>query len=177
MRRILVTLAILVSLVSPATAAAADNGTVSAQVTVPAVAPCITVGDPIDYGTVQFSTPGDVNKTAFGASTYTSCSPDAQKIYVRGTPATSASSDARWTLAQGSFFLCDTGPNVYGVLASDSPDGSRSSVALHDSDQLMNPTAAPGTAYPLRTTLFMPCSGSTGAGETMTFSIILTASF
>jgi hypothetical protein len=171
MRRSLVTLAILGSLLSPATAAATDNGTVSAEVTV--VAPCITVGPNIDYGTLPFNTPGHTVMER-KATSYTNCSGMAEKVYARGTAAVSASSDTTWQLAPGSG-LCMLEPNHYGHRVID--QSINAGFWTTTTDNLLNSAVAAGATVGLATDLMMACSGSDGAGETMTFSIILTATF
>lgn len=173
MRRSLLTLALLVSLIAPATAAAEDSGTVSAQVTV--ATPCITVGPNIDYGTLPFSTVTpfvQVSKT--GTTSFTNCSVSAEKVYVRGTNAVSASGGATWRPISAS--TCSTAQQIIDVYTHSIADSTHG-VFLSLTDQLFDPASAAGATSTLRTQMTMPCSGSNGAGETMTFSIIVTASF
>jgi hypothetical protein len=158
------------ALVAPASTMAAGNGTVSAQVTV--ATPCITVGSNINYGTKAFSTLSPfVSKTSNGTSSYTNCSSDPEKIYVRGSNAVSTSSAATWQLTGTN--ACNAGVNRYYHSVGDDVGGAN----LTLSDQLINPAAAAGATKTLFATVEMPCSGSDGAGETMTFSITVTASF
>lgn len=145
---------------------AADNGTVDAQVTV--ATPCVTVGPGIDYGTLQFGAPGG------GSSSFTSCSTALEKIYLRGTDAVSTTSSATWQLTSTSPSgpTCNPGLNRYLLNA-----GVQSyAPVLTLSDQQVA-DAQPNTTETLYTGLELPCPGSDGAGETMTFSIIVTASF
>jgi hypothetical protein len=171
MRRTLLTLAILGSLIAPTTAAAADSGTVSAQVTV--AAPCITVGPNLDFGTARFtqgSTPIPTRSTS-----YSNCSEWAQRIYARGTDAVSATSAATWQLSP--FINCDPNGLRLNEFILTLRTASGSTTLSDSSDTLFDEAAPAGATRALGTELIMPCSGSDGAGETMTFSIILTATF
>jgi hypothetical protein len=157
---------------SPAMVAGADNGTVAAEVTVAAAeAPCIIVGPNISYGTLEFSRP-DVPASNRNANlAYTNCSPQSQRIYARGTPAVSTSSGATWQLI--SVTPCaELNHYWHSVVRENS-----SVVPLTLEDQLIDDVAPAGAEQLHPTNLAMPCRGSAGAGETMTFSIILTASF
>lgn len=173
MRRTIVTFAILGSLITPTTAAATDNGTVEAQVTV--AAPCITVGAGLDYGTMRFSTAtGTGTSYSVGGRTtsYSNCSSQSQLIYARGTNAQSSTSDAIWELTRNTV-SCPTDLNKYRVTAqTDEPI-----VSLEHTDQLIDSAAAAGVTQTVTAGLTMPCSGSLGAGETMTYAIIVTATF
>lgn len=171
MRTTFLTAAALVALLLPPAAAADSSGTVSAQVTV--ATPCVTVGNNLDYGTLPFSTSDPfVSVTKSSSTSYTNCSVTSEKIYVRGTTATSTTSNAVWDKLTGTN-TCNTMPNVYSHSVGDDQGGK----FLTLTDQLLNPAVAAGATKTLNTNLEMPCSGSSGAGETMTFSIIVTASF
>jgi hypothetical protein len=154
---------------SAAPTLAADNGTVDAQVTV--ATPCVTVGPAIDYGVKRFGAP------AAGSSSFTNCSTDTERIYLRGTDAVSTSSAATWQLTTASTSPapgnpCPGGVNRYFHFAGVQSYG----VPLTLNDQQVTDAPA-GDSTPLYTALELACPGSDGGGETMTFSIIVTASF
>ena len=146
---------------SPATA---DDATVEAQVTVATT--CITV-DPtsIDYGILSFSEVGAAT------TSFTNCSAQSQDIFVRGTDASSTTSGATWTL--GSSLSCDR-LNEYALHVDDLSTllGPVSLIANNQSLSTEVPSAA---VREVNADLSMPCTGSDGAGETFTFSIIFTA--
>ena len=170
MRSAMAAAILVAALLSPAAASADTTAEVSAQVT--AASPCVTAGDSIDYGTLRFSTtdPWFVVSES-GSTTFTNCSAAAEKIYVRGTRASSTSSDAVWQLNDST--PCDVGPDSYSHQAND----SETFIWLTGTDQLLVDNAAAGATTTMRTVLLMPCSGSVGSGDTMTFSIVITASF
>jgi hypothetical protein len=171
MRLILVLALFAIAMLAPASASGANNGEVSAQVTV--ASPCVTVGNNINYGTLAFSTTTPfVQVSKSGTTSYTNCSVTAERIYVRGTTATSNTSDAVWDRLTGTN-TCNVGPNIYGHSVQDGTTG----LWLSLTDQELNAAAAAGVTRTVNTGLSMPCSGSDGAGETMNFSIVVTASF
>jgi hypothetical protein len=168
MRKRPIAIAILLAAVSAMPAAAADNGQITAEVT-PA-APCLIVGENLDFGTRPFST----ETSHLQAQDYTSfanCSAQAEKIYVRGTDATSSTSAATWRLTGA--LPCNIGPNFYALNIGNSTVG----VNLSTTDQLLAGAVAVDSMMMLTGSLIMPCSGSSGAGERMTMSVIFTASF
>jgi hypothetical protein len=153
-----------------------DSGSIPASV-VPAT-PCITIGTrAIDFGTLPFSPASTTNPTTANAtSSYTNCS-SAENVYFSGTDATSATSSAVWTLestGSGGAATCGFGPNVYKLglgLA-----GAGGTFSVFKTAQLLESTPA-GTTRNLNLALFMPCEGSSGAGERMSFQYLLTATF
>jgi hypothetical protein len=173
MRFAIMAMLLVSALLAPASTMAAGEETVSAQVTV--ATPCITVGPNVNYGTLAFSTVNPfVQVSASGTTSYTNCSVTSEKVYMRGTNAVSASSSATWRPISAS--TCSTAQQIVDVYLHSVSDGTGGAF-LSLSDQLLNPAAAAGATRTLSTQMTMPCSGSSGAGETMTFSIILTASF
>lgn len=102
------------------------------------------------------------------ATSYTNCSGTAERILVRGTNATSSTSSTTWSLTSD---LCPTlNQFKYGV------GGDAGGFAISNDDGVLDPSA-PSTEVGVNTTLTMPCVGSDGAGETMTWSVIFTATF
>jgi hypothetical protein len=145
----------------------ADAGTVTATVTV--AGPCITVPTTtIDFKSLGFS--GATTPVA-GVETlgYTSCSAAAQKVFARGTDATGTS--ATWTLAAFAY-PCLGGVNkfVLNLYA-----GGSLHTTLSGTDQEIETVAAglPGSVNMLQ--LIMPCQGSSGGGQTMSFQVHFTA--
>lgn len=167
MRTRSIAIATLLAALSAMPAAAADTGQITAEVT-PA-APCVIVGENLDYGTRSFNSTSHVQ--AQDSTSFTNCSVQAEKIYVRGTDATSSTSAATWRLTGA--LPCNIGPNFYSHNIGNATLG----VNLSTTDQLLTGAAATGSVTALTGSLMMPCSGSAGAGERMTMSIIFTASF
>jgi hypothetical protein len=151
----------------------ADSATVNAKVTV--ASPCIAVqvaGGSIDFGTLTFSTPTTVVRPGNGNTTITNCATTNENISARGTDATGA--NATWTLI-GTLFPspCTYGTDKYGLDVDKVAPGA---VALTTQDQLLGSAPAGQIQHPFNTFIYMPCTGSGGAGQTMNFQIIYTAS-
>jgi hypothetical protein len=164
---LVVAVLLAVSLVMPA--AAASEEAVTGTVTV--ATPCITVGESLDFGSLRFSRPGESATAAFDNTSYTNCSSGGEDIYVHGTKATSSTSAAEWNLT--GTIVCNVGPNYYRLGVGDSNSG----VNLSTSAQLLGANVAGGATDAVSVEINMPCSGSDGAGETMTFQVVFTASF
>ena len=162
---------VLLALLAPP-ALAAETGTVDATVTV--ASPCITVGDPIDYGTLGFAPTGSVPSPATGTTTYQNCSSEVEVVDALGTDA--SGTGASWTLQDQQPCLGTTDLNEYRVELKDWEQISfaLSSTVARPVDPAFAVSAVPTT---LTTYLYMPCSGSSGAGLTMSFQIQLIAHF
>jgi hypothetical protein len=150
----------------------ANSGTVNAKVTVSA--PCLTIdwvsGTGLDFGTLAF---GD----ALGRVGYfkvTNCAPGAENVSARGTDAASATSTASWSLLGSAPACPSTGANKY-ALSTFLPQGATPITFLTSADKPFATGLAPGS-YDAGVSIHMPCSGSAGAGETMNFQVIYTAS-
>lgn len=157
---------------APALALGAESGEVTATVTV--AAPCVTVGGPIDFGEVGFAPEGDI-ATSSGLSNYTNCSSVTEQIAVRGTNASSTTTSTVWTLQSQQPCVGTTTLNEFRV---ETKDVDQLSLALSTSASTIDPALAAGTpAQTLWTMLYMPCTGSDGAGETMQFTITVIAFF
>jgi hypothetical protein len=161
----------------------ADSGIVSAKVTV--AAPCITVSPTtaVDFGTHAFTATGPVNTTpqeqGGGTSSVSNCGGGAENVAVKGTNA-NAPSGAAWSLVARTqpVGTCDLGTNKY-VLKVNAYDTTWQTLlagfdATSTSQLLTN--AGAGATVNIDYDLWMPCSGSSGGGETMTFQIVYTAS-
>jgi hypothetical protein len=158
-----------------------DSATVEANVTV--AAPCITVtvtwpsAPKLDFGPRLFTTPTQPGGTGLsGALSITNCATGFENVLVRGTDATSPTTAATWQL-QGSVDTCSAGVDKYALettLADANGGNSLPSTAVEKTNKLLG-NIGPGTrtASPR---IWMPCTGSSGAGETMSFQFVYTAS-
>jgi hypothetical protein len=165
-------------------AIANESGTVTARVAV--AAPCLTVSTKngngtLDFGTLSFSTAlgmtSSSDKVLSNDPTWSNCASATENVYAKGSDATSAQSQATWSLfnpnPSGATLLpCNAGANKYAVNIF---LGSTANVWLSTANQLVE-SLAPSGGSGSYTHLEMPCSGSGGAGETMNFTITFTAS-
>jgi hypothetical protein len=151
---------------------AADTATVSASVSI--VAPCLTVSTTtLDFGAQQLSTDAafvSVDRTI----TYTSCSTTSETIFGRGTGATDGAA-ASWSLTGSSLPCSDLGPNKYRLRSH--PSGVGPTHTLLTFDQGLEVLAAGATGLADRMELTTACTGSAGAGRTMSFNVTFTATF
>jgi hypothetical protein len=163
----------------------AETSTVNAKVTV--ASPCITISlvggaTELNFGVQPLATPANnANSSNFG-TLVTSCSPSTQNVTAKGTDATGGA--ALWSLTDSSSgtSICGLGKNRYSIrlepVEKDTSTIKSLGPALVLSSQSSKPVYAPaaGAEFVPQTNLFMPCSGSDGAGQTMSFQIIYTAS-
>jgi hypothetical protein len=153
------------------------TGTVDATVTVTA-GPCIQVGvETINFGTQEFSTTEGTVQSDSSAYNLTNCGDADQSFYASGTDASNTAATATWTLNDaGAGLDCASSTNEYQMLLFGTAAFQRlsSSVEKVVPDTGANPVAPSGT-HSVTNRLIMPCSGSDGAGETMSLSIIYTA--
>lgn len=149
-----------------------DSGTVNAQVTVDA--PCITVGPTggIDFGTLLLETSGR-NGVPNGGVSFTNCSGQDEKIFVRGTGGSAAS----WNLDSTIDDCTSEALDNYSLLVQEQAQLATWQVILTETDRLASSGPFSAGEHPVDTFLYMPCTGSSGAGETMSFQIVFTASF
>lgn len=173
------------ALLAPALPAfGADNGTVNAKVTV--AAPCLTVSftnpsvTALDFGTAPFQSSPAASRSLSNFFSVANCGASAENVSARGTNAVSATSTASWAL-EGTPLTsrCSTqGPNTYYLtteLTNPTNTGWLPTTFLSTSDQTVASAVSPGSR-PVTVSLAMPCPGSAGAGETMNFQFIYTAS-
>jgi hypothetical protein len=148
-----------------------DTGTVAATVTV--AAPCLVIdSETIDFGVKAFSTP-DATVSAAGGNGYQNCGPSSEKVLARGTNATSTSGPpATWTLQSDD--PCSAGPNTYKLRAT---VGAAVPYVLSTTSVEIDTLTTPGEHRVVNTDLYMPCSGSDGAGQQMAFQYVFTATF
>jgi hypothetical protein len=164
---------------SPLTAFGADSGTVGAQV-VAGVSPCITISSPanqpVDFGSLAFSTsPGSSQGPGAPNISVASCANASQLVYASGTNAMSPT-NAIWTLVSALPNSCTNAPNQYRLALRDA--NLNTDFYLTTTNQQLTPSTAPlaGNATLTRTPrIVMPCTGSAGAGLTMSMSFNFTA--
>lgn len=160
---------------TPLVAFGGDSGTVSAQVTV--AAPCIVLGadsTSVDFGTKSFNTP---TSNIFGQSPTliaSNCSGTTENILAHGTDATNGAGDT-WTLYDDFSNPCPIGLDRYQLSYGNLASGY--GYPLLNDDKTVATGIEAGAQHNFRLTLLMPCAGSSGAGTTMSFSTVLTATF
>ena len=175
MRRTLISIAVASQLVFASPVLATDSGSIPAEVTMDA--PCITIDSgTLDYGTMRFG--GVVHRT----KGFTLCHGSGLAfIYGSATDATTSTPGG-----SGSWALVTTPPacpgptpdlNKFDIFAAVTPNADPpSSGTLLSTSPAFLWSADPGTLT-LWADLETPCEGSSGAGETMTFTIQLTTTF
>jgi len=179
MKRSLAALVAALVLGAPSAVLGESSGTVPAQVEV--AAPCITIDAPgsVDYGTLAFSTDPNSPRIKRGSPDlgFNNCGVGDEHVFVNGMDArdtfpTPDPPTAVWSLVGGS-----TCPqlNQYRINVSQ-PTTTGTGIVLSNELQELEVLGA-GAADQQSTDLFMPCSGSDGAGKTMGFFITLTATF
>jgi hypothetical protein len=184
--------------VSVVPAFGAGSGSVDMKVTV--ASPCLTVGPatPVDFGNQSFSTPSAQQTATSNAISFANCASVPENVTVRGTDATGPS--AVWTLVDSPPSQFD--PTVGGQVINEClnappPDkysvrvevavGTETAVQgfnghLSKLDTFLRTVSGVAsfqgaTTYPTVTKLLMPCTGSSGAGQAMSFQAVYTASF
>jgi hypothetical protein len=182
-RRLLIsgglTVAIVYLVASALPAFGADNGTVSASVT--AGAACITLSQtaPVDFGTKDFSTSAGNSAAGQAAGSITNCATQTESILAKGTDASNGATT--WSLVDATGLPtpvnpCDlASPNTNKYFLSTFP-GALSTVLLSTTNKAFHSLAA-GASSSLTVAVVMPCTGSSGAGQTLNFSYVYTATF
>jgi type 1 fimbria pilin len=142
-----------------------DEGTVSAQVTV--AAPCIQITPTqVDFGSLGFSSSSANPVSASRPLSATNCGATAD-LLVHGSNAVSATG-ATWAL-QPDGQVCPTPNNYVQRVGSGAV-----SIPLDTQDRNLRQLAGGETAD-VNALVLMPCVGSSGSGEAMTFSYVFTA--
>jgi len=160
--------------------AAQDSGTVGATLTVADASACLTVTQTaVSYlTTLDFSQPGsDAAAKSNPLYAIDNCGSVGIDISVRGTDATAADpAVATWALTGDPTFTstCTT-LDVYAVDVE--ADGGTFGLfgMLTTTDQVALTLPGGATATNVGHDLWMPCQGSSGASETMSFDVIYTA--
>jgi hypothetical protein len=182
MRRLLILGGIAVAVVlfvgSALPAFSDDTGTVNATVT--AGAACITLSQTtVNFGSLNFSTSAGNNAAGQLAGSITNCGQSTESILARGTDATNTTTT--WSLVDATGLPtpvnpCDlSSPNTNKYFLFTFP-GALSTVFLTTTNKAFN-TMAAGANSALTVGVVMPCTGSSGAGQTLNFSYIYTATF
>jgi hypothetical protein len=130
---------------------------------------CITVSPTatIYFGTGMLSEPGAVVSLAGDQGlTITNCGTQTETILVRGTSA--GGLGTTWDLTEGD--PCTAGPNRFGLRLSAGDLSLRVGAA-----NKTVATLSPGQALTRSVRILMACSGSGGAGQTLTVQLVFTA--
>jgi hypothetical protein len=151
----------------------ADTGTVTATVT--AAAPCLTISgaSSVDFGTGAFSDaqsqPTQLTKPV-GTATLNNCSGAGEQIFARATNATGdAVPPAVWSLTTAAH-PCSGGADKFAASTRDAA-GDVALDLINSPFVSLDPNEARGVGF----SILMPCAGSSGAGQTMSFSYVYTA--
>jgi hypothetical protein len=155
------TAALLGGLASPALAA--DSVTVDASVSV--VGPCLTTTtNVLDFGQLSLQS---------GSSQpidYTNCSGTVEHVFARGTDAGGGGGGADWFLDDSGTPCPDLGLNRYRLQTF-------TGFLIGTTDREIDEVEAGSDGSANGLALFMPCAGSDGIGQTLTFQVIFTATF
>jgi len=153
-------------------ALAAEDGTVDAQVTV--ATPCILAEPPsLDYGTLPFRSPTNPVQFTNRNITLTNCGAGDERIFGRGTDATIGGNPV-WSLVP--YSACAGGLNEYSLRTVDNTN-PLFPTSLSASNQQLDIVAAGNPSFVALLQLVMPCSGSDGVGQIVTFQAVFTATF
>ena len=176
LRRIALTAVVAALWAIPGATTFASQAGVNATVTV--AAPCITVTPAsVDFGTLGFSPDNAAPAAGYQSISYTNCGGASEQILGRGTDALGAGGSPTWTLDPKDGEICPgRGLNNYrlGVQSTLQPTLI---VAFTTTDQAIETVAASATGAINRLYINMPCAGSSGAGNTMSFQAYFTATF
>lgn len=150
-------------------ALSADTGTVNAQVTVATA--CITLDKTLlDFGSLSFSQPNQGGTSQ--PLTVTNCG-SAAKLFGRGTDAKNGAGTITWTLVDGD--PCTVGINHYASSLGGSTPSWGVLLSTADKQLLGNSLLGSGSAATMGNGLLMPCTGSSGSGQIMSWQIVFTA--
>jgi hypothetical protein len=153
----------------------ADSGSVSATVT-PSAPACITLDKAaINFPSFPFSTSGRVSTNppgSFYQVTVSNCGSADINVFGKGTDATNSGQTVTWTLDNSFSEPCAIGLNKFQLSVSSANGGWGK--LLSTTDQSLVALGA-GQAATIAHTLRMPCTGSGGAGQAMSWQFIYTA--
>ncbi len=157
----------------------AAGGSVTASVSVQQAAEaCLLItGGPssIDFGTLAFGGPAGAISATNGALSVTSCAATTETITALGSNATgNGSPAAQWSLDVSSLNPCQIGPNVFHMSAALGTGAALQNLTSSQAPATLGTLTAQQTKT-LTQGLVMPCAGSTGAGQTMSFTYGYTA--
>jgi hypothetical protein len=184
--RALATAAVVAAITVGAAIPAWGDTSAAVPVRVTVAAPCVSISwapglSMLDLGTLGFNTPSiNSGMGSAGAFSVTNCGSAPESLAARTTNATSTTSNATWTpippfvaTTTVGAVICNAGPNVFGA---DTDVGPGTLIELTTTDRLLKSVWSPSSTLQPHIDLDMPCAGSSGAGETMTFSVTYTAS-
>ena len=161
------------ALAIPAAATAQSSGVVTGTVSVPA--PCITIdATSVGFGTLAFSPStatvvGDASPDTF----VTNCSRGTQQLFAHGSDAVGSGTGLWSLIADGA--PCNAGPDKYRYSLRPVGENTSSGVYMTNTDAVLSSAMATDLAFTHR--IYMPCTGSSGAGETMSTNVTFTATF
>jgi hypothetical protein len=178
-----VAVATAVFTISALPAFSADNSTVAVKIMAVNAQACLTVSPTteIDLGQTTFSTAPTANFVSLPTITVANCGNVSEFVAVKGTHATGTGpSPGFWTLTDSqSWTLCQSfsDRNTYGIsLGADlKPYLTTTDQFVTDISSNKKPFAA-GSTTPFNGGIKVPCSGSGGAGQSMSFQVVFTAS-
>ena len=157
-----------VCIVAATPSLALDSGTITGTV-IPA-APCLTVDtSAVDFGALPFSDHDHTSVSRLSPIGVTNCYGGDESLLASGTDAHSSTSSATWALKAAA--ACDT--NQFSLTLD--LDGVVNQILLHATTATSLGRIGGGPGHTLSPVLVMPCTGSSGAGEHMNFSYIVTA--
>jgi hypothetical protein len=174
------TLAIAATVVASAvpafTATPADSGSVVGTVTALGGGACLQLSSTaVSFGTLPFSTRTQVSSGQGNPTpTFQNCGNLNESISIAGSDASGPNTS--WSLTNQAGNPCikadgSTQINVYGLSFDAAPVGH---VQITKTPTAIS-TYAAGTTTSLALQLLMPCAGSSGDGQTVSFSVNLTA--
>jgi hypothetical protein len=144
-----------------------DTAVVTAKIS--AAAPCVQVTpSAVDFGSANFSTDSAASYSKTQQVDVTNCGSSAQQLFGRANDANGPRST--WNLVTTA--TCP-GSNTYGIREGTSAGGATNPIA---SDLgVLAASMASGDKRPEVLRVLMPCTGSTGGDETMTFNVTFVA--
>jgi hypothetical protein len=176
MRRLLMLSVALAAMVAPMSVVASEHeGSVQARVYVEQPAPCITLdGALADFGVAQFSTTSSANYVQGAMSTITNCSGGSADLLARTTKASNAAGTVQWTPVNTTTNPCATGPNTFQHVLFLGVGG----FAIDETNQTVlvsGDTFGDGQQRNFQHLLGMPCTGSDGNNDALTWTVTFTA--
>lgn len=167
---------VLAALGASAAVPARAQEVIAVDATVSMVAPCLFLSTwSLDYGPQTFSPDGGPPVRAAQPISFTNCSGATERVFARGTNATELGGPATWSLVVPGAGCPELGTNRFGLIARAS--AAAIDVQLAPQDRLLD-LVPPGSGGQFdQVLLHTPCRGSDGAGSTMSFQVLFTATF
>lgn len=173
---LLVTGAVAVGSVLATPAFGADNGSVAATVSV--IGPCLQLeGTSVTFPQAKFSTSTTNGFTSVNGPSVTNCGSAAQ-ITAKGTNAAGENS-AAWNLTSiaSKTAVCSSSGGLFGTnkFALNYYNGGAQAFLTTNATEIVSSLVSNGILSGYQFELFMPCTGSSGGGSVMSFTITFTA--